>query len=170
MLNQELSKLSLHIGTRIGPHLTQKSTRSRTGPRRSPIWLAPSPPHEHPRRPARLSVALGAVLGVSKPLRNAALRCASRGASASAFRVAKFVVMRAAELAARFADERGRETRRGVEVAGVGVSKCRARHHASNRRPATFHAAALCTQIRARAVRPSAERAGWRSRCAGRRS
>ena len=71
---------------------------------------------------------MGAVLGVPKPLRNAALRSASRGASASAFRVAKFVVMRAAELAARFADERGRETRRGVEVAGVGVSKCRARH------------------------------------------
>ena len=49
-------------------------------------------------------------------------------------------------------------------VAGVVINESRARHHASNRHPATLHVSALRTQICGRAERPSAERAGWRSR------
>ena len=123
--------------------------------------------HAH-GRPTRVWVALGAVLSVPVALRTATARFAGRGASASASRVAKFLAM-PARSRARGLRARG-VARLGAEVADVVIDKSRARHHASNRHPATLHVSALRTQICGRAERPSAERAGWRCCCAGCRS
>ena len=137
-------KLSRHVGTRIGRRGSPKTSPAPTPPRAAGRFRAPAKPASTSPAPACSALALPAVRAPSRasaaPNRRAPIsdpwrfheRVPSRKIGSGARRGAGWRASRTRGLA-----------RLGLEVAGVVIDKSRARHHASNRHPATFHVSAI---------------------------